>query len=291
MTGQRAVVLGTGRTAAPVAACFADAGFEVAIAGRDEGRAAEAVARAGRARVRLGQIDAATLAAADVVIETVVEDAAAKRALYGAIEPWLPAAALLLTNTSGLPITDLASGLARPERFAGFHFLHPADETGVVEIIPGLRTEPETIDRLRVVAQAMRKTPVVATRDVPGFIWNRLQYALLRECLHLIDEGVADAATIDTAISEGLAPRWLATGPLATVDLGGIATFRRIAADLFPHLCNDVEPPGAFDLAVERGGFYDWDAEAVSTIAALRHETLRYGREVGPRRRGSTPGS
>ena len=115
----------------------------------------------------------------------------------------------------------------------------------------------------------MGKTPIVARRDVPGFVWNRLQFALLRECLHLIDEGVADAATIDAAICEGLAPRWLATGPLATADLGGIRTFATIAEQLFPVLSAAREVTPAL---TARERFYEWTPASEAAVAALRAE-------------------
>jgi 3-hydroxybutyryl-CoA dehydrogenase len=123
---------------------------------------------------------------------------------------------------------------------------------------------------------------------VPGFVWNRLQFALLRECLHLIDEGVADAATIDAAICEGLAPRWLASGPLATADLGGIHTFATIAEQLFPVLsaAREVTPALA---ARER--FYEWTPASEAAVAALRAEALDAARPLFAERRARTPPS
>lgn len=284
----RVVVVGSGRTAPPIAACFAAAGDEVTLAGRDPSRVADAAARAG-APVTAGTLAPATFAGADVVIESIAEETAAKHALYRSIEPALADDTLLLTNTSSLPISGLASVLERPERFAGLHFLHPADLTGPVEIIAGERTASAVIDRLRDVAARIRKVPVVARRDVPGFVWNRLQYALLRECLYLLDEGVADIESIDAAISEGLAPRWLAIGPFATADLGGIDVFRTIANDLLPHLSDVKEVPAGLEAARRRGGFYAWDDDSRAAIADLRARTLALGREIGPQRRAITP--
>ena len=197
------------------------------------------------------------------------------------------AGTVIATNTSSLSITSLAAGLAAPERFAGLHFLHPAHETAVVEIIAGERTGEAAIATLRDLAGRMGKTPIVARRDVPGFVWNRLQFALLRECLHLIDEGVADAATIDAAICEGLAPRWLATA-VATADLGGIRTFATIAEQLFPVLsaARDVTPALA---ARER--FYDWTPASEAAVAALRAEALDAARPLLAERRARTPPS
>jgi 3-hydroxyacyl-CoA dehydrogenase len=105
----------------------------------------------------------------------------------------------------------------------------------------------------------MRKQPLILQRGVPGFVWNRIQFAVLRECLHPLDEGVADASAIDAAVSDGLAPRWLAAGPLATAELGGIDTSRRAAENLFPSL--DASATVTASLAGEPDrGFYRWTA-------------------------------
>ena len=119
-------------------------------------------------------------------------------------------------------------------------------------------------------------------------MWNRLQFALLRECLHLIDEGVADAPTIDAAICEGLAPRWLATGPLATTDLGGIRTFATIAEQLFPVLSATREVTHAL---AARERFYEWTPASEAAVAALRAEALDAARPLFAERRARTPPS
>jgi 3-hydroxybutyryl-CoA dehydrogenase len=136
----------------------------------------------------------------------------------------------------------------------------------------------------------MGKRPLVLRRDVPGFIWNRIQFAVLRECLHVLDEGVADPAAIDAAVSDGLAPRWLAAGPLATVDLGGIETFRRAAENLFPLLANDATVPTSLSgKAAADEAFYRWLPESTAAIEALRAEALDAGRRIADRRRAETP--
>jgi 3-hydroxybutyryl-CoA dehydrogenase len=163
-----------------------------------------------------GAFDGASLA-----IEAVVEDAEVKTWLLPCIENWLPEGTILATYTSSLSIELLARSLARPTRFARFHFLNPAHLTAVLEVVPGPETDQPTIDDLAKFGRRMGKRLLVLHRDVPGLVWNRLQFALLRECLYLLDQGIADVSTIDAAVSEGLAPRWLAGGPLATADLGG----------------------------------------------------------------------
>jgi len=228
MPRERVTVIGSGRMAPGIAAACLDAGAEVTVAARDTGKAEAATKLAGEyhraapdARIASAAIEPHAFEAADCVIETIAEDLDSKLELLGRIEPWLGPEAVLATNTSSFSITALAESLRRPHQFAGFHFLNPAHVTAVVEVIAGERTEPDALDELADLGRRMGKLPLIVRRDVPGFIWNRLQYAMLRECLHLLEEGVADIRSIDAAVSDGLAPRWLGAGPLATADLGG----------------------------------------------------------------------
>lgn len=291
---QTVVVVGTGRMAPGIAAACAASGSSVTITGRNPA-AAGAAAQAATALIGTSVVISAPFGSeafvrAEIAIETVVEDRAVKRELLGAIDDWLPVDAVLATNTSSLPIDELAEGLNRPERFAGLHFLNPPELTAVVEVVPGSATSPATIARLAELVRLMSKRPIVLQRDTAGFVWNRLQFALLRECLHLLDEGVADAAAIDGAVSDGLAPRWLAAGPLATVDLGGIDTFRRAAENLFPSLSNEGTVPESLSGRAAAGGsFYRWTDESTAAIEALRAEAIDAGRKIGERRTAEAP--
>lgn len=286
----RAVVVGTGSMGPEIAAAFAAAGFETRIAGRTAAGRADAARRAtdlaGGRPVVSAPIDAPGFAEADVVVESIVEDLAAKHELLARIEPWCDPRAVIATNTSSLTIADIAAGLASPERFAGLHFLKPAHLTGVVEIIPGGGTSPGTVEVLKDVAAQLGKAPLVARRDVPGFIWNRIQFAVLRECLHMLEAGVASAEDIDAAVADGLAPRWVAAGPLATADLGGLATFATICDLLFPHLANDVAAPAAITGPAAAGEpLQGWTAGNRSEVRELRADALAAGREIARRRR------
>ncbi len=281
----KVVVIGTGSMGPELAAAFAMAGYDTTIAGRTPAGRDQAAARATQladgAPVTPGPIDAPTFAGADLVVETIVEDVAVKHELFRRVEPWCHPAAIIATNTSSLTIGQIAASLAHPQRFAGLHFLKPGHLTGVVEIIPGPATADATTAVLREVATRMGKAPLVAQRDVPGFIWNRIQFAVLRECLHMLESGVASAADIDAAVSDGLAPRWTAAGPLATADLGGLATFARICDLLFPHLANDDHSPGAIRDPAERGEpLQPWTRADPKQIARLRAEALSSGRAI-----------
>jgi 3-hydroxybutyryl-CoA dehydrogenase len=284
------VIVGTGTVAAPVAAAFARTGAPTLIAGRRPPRARDAAQTAtslGAAAVRGAPLEHATFAGAALVVECVVEDLALKRAVLSQVEPWLDADCVVVTNTSSLPLDELADALRLPGRFAGLHFLHPAHLTGVVEIVAGSRTAPATVHRLLEWVEELDKQPIVVRRPTPGFVWNRLQMALLRECLALVDEGIAEPDDVDAAVRSGLAPRWLAAGPLATADLGGITLFREIARQLYPHLSAAREPSPSLDRAEASGGFYAWDVAARSTVEGARAEALSFA--SGLTRRNARP--
>jgi 3-hydroxybutyryl-CoA dehydrogenase len=284
-----AVVLGTGRMAPGIATALAQAGSRVTVAGRSLDRAIQAAELAGEG-VTARALEPGTFREARLVVETVTEDLEVKTQVYALIAPWLGRDTVLATNTSALSISALGRASPRPEAFAGLHFLYPADITAVVEIIAGEATADETVAALSDLAVAMGKAPIVARRDVPGFVWNRLQHALLREALWLVDKQVADIATVDAAVSDGLAPRWLAAGPFATADLGGMGTWSRVATEIFPHLASDPGLAAALDEHARSGTtFYQWGAGTQPDVADLRSRGIQMSREVTVERRRLTP--
>jgi 3-hydroxybutyryl-CoA dehydrogenase len=277
------VVVGTGTMAPGIAAACAAAGASVTVAGRDAARTARAAVTAG-VDVHAAAIEPEAFAGRDLVVETVVEDIAVKRELLSRIEAWVAVDTVIATNTSSLTISSLASALERPGRLAGLHFLNPAAVTAVVEVVPGPATTPATIEFLSDFSRRMGKTPLVLRRDYPGFIWNRLQMAMIRECIHLLDEGVADLAAVEAAVCDGLAPRWLAAGPLATTDLGGGRTFRIVAEELFHELSTTGH------VSERLGpGFYAWTEETAAAVRELRADALGLVAGVAQRRRDVTP--
>jgi len=249
----RAAVIGTGAMAPGIASEYARLG-PTALVGRDAGRAAAALAVARHALATLAaagllprdeadkaaaNLSATTLAEADfravsLVSESITEDLAAKRALFARLDAETPTDALLCSNTSSLRITAIADGLAHPERVVGTHYWNPPHLMPLVEVIPGERTDPACTARVIALLEGIGKEPVPVRREVPGFIWNRLQNILLRECLWLVAEGVATPEEIDRVMERGLGRRWSLTGPFTSVRLGGPHVYARVAEELFP---------------------------------------------------------
>jgi 3-hydroxybutyryl-CoA dehydrogenase len=176
---------------------------------------------------------------AAVVVESVAEDIELKGAVLLQAAAAAPDA-ILASNTSSLPISELADRSGAPERVIGTHYWNPPTLMALVEVIPSQATSAAvTMATLRVL-RALGKRPVVVG-DAPGFVWNRLQFALLREAASLVAAGVVDADTVDEIVKRGLARRWSVLGPFEVMALGGRETFVRVGDWLFPRLANDAD--------------------------------------------------
>ena len=248
-------VVGAGTMGAGIARVFAEAGASVRLCARRESSLEAARGRLGEtaAQVRLTTSADEALAGAELVVETIVEEAEPKRALLSRAEELTSPEAILTTNTSSLPLSALAEGLRRPERFAGLHWLNPPDLVELVEVVGGAQTAPETLETLAGWMERLGKAPVVVRRDVPGFVVNRLQYALLREAYALVDGGVCTFADVDRAVTHGLGARWAAIGPFETMDLAGLDVHAAVASNLWPELNNDREPSPTIERTLETG--------------------------------------
>lgn len=294
-------VAGAGTMGAGMAQVFAQAGYTVrwynrSAAGLQRGLArirdnqdllirhgALAAGEAAAALVRLHPTEAlADLAGVQMVSESIVEDLTAKQALFRALDRLCGVATVFTTNTSGLSISRIAAAVSQPERFAGLHCANPPHIIPVTEIIKGEETSDATCELLAALARRLGKRPVLVQREAPGFISNRLQFALLREALHLIETGVASAADVDAAIKHGIGLRWALFGPLEIADLGGLDVFDAIAGYLFQDLSNAAEVPpvlrsrvAAGQVGVKSGnGFYAYTPEQGRALTAWRDEAL-----------------
>jgi 3-hydroxybutyryl-CoA dehydrogenase len=225
----RVVVIGAGLMGSQIGEEYAAGGHDVTFVRRAAGDAPRAQ-------------PADDAPPADLVVESVPEDFALKVEVLGAAAAAHPDA-VLASNTSSLSITALGEAIGAPERTLGTHYWNPPRLMPLVEVIRGAASAERVafvIDTLR----ALGKRPVEIARDVPGFAWNRLQFALLREALWLVDEGVAEPAVVDEIVRDGLARRWRYCGPFETAALGGIETFERVAANLFGELSTAAAAPG-----------------------------------------------
>jgi 3-hydroxybutyryl-CoA dehydrogenase len=271
-------VVGAGTMGAGIARIFADAGASVRLTARRQSSLDAARARLGDAPVRLTTDLDEALAGADLVVESIVEEVEAKRAVLARAEELAAAEAIVTTNTSSLSLVELGRDLMHPERFAGLHFLNPPELVAVVEIVGAERTAPETLTTLEGWMEELGKAPVVVRRDVPGFVVNRLQYALLREAYALVDAGVCSFEDVDRAVTHGLGARWAAIGPFETMDLAGLGVHASVAANLWSELANTTKPSPSIAAARERGSIREGsDPEA---LKERRDRVLRALREA-----------
>ena len=225
---------------------------------------------------------AAAVADVELVIETVSEDISVKEQVFGELAAAAPDDAVLATNTSSIPITDVAAAVPdAADRVVGCHWWNPPYLLPTVEVVRGEATSDETVDRTAAFVEAVDREPIRVERDVPGFVWNRIQFAVLRECTHLVAEGVASLPDVERAVRDGYALRTAVIGPFETADLAGLDLFRSIAANLYPHLSDADEPGPLFDERLAAGrsgvadgaGFHEYD-ESEADVIRRRNERV-----------------
>jgi 3-hydroxybutyryl-CoA dehydrogenase len=279
-------VIGAGAMGAGIARVFADAGASVRLCARRESSLEAARPRLGENEPRVQPTTSAddALAGAELVVETIVEELGPKRELLVRAEELAAPEAILTTNTSSLPLAPLAAALGRPERFAGLHWLNPPELVELVEVVGAEATAEATTDALVDWMEQLGKAPVVVRRDVPGFIANRLQYALLREAYALVDAGVASFEDVDRAVVHGLGSRWAAIGPFETMDLAGLDVHAAVAANLWPELARGDAPSptiarvletGALGVKNGRGLRGEYGEAAADALKERRNRVLR----------------
>ncbi len=226
---------------------------------------------------------------ATFVLETITEDLSAKQALFQQIDALVPPDVLLASNTSGLPITRLAERAVHKSRIAGSHFVQPGHIVPVVEVIRSEHTSEEAMDRIVAIWEKLGWLALRVNRDVPGFLINRLQHAVIREAVHLLATGVARAEDIDLAFRLGLAPRFTTAGPLEQRDINGLSMHVRVAGHLWETLGGWEEPLAYLQDMVAGGktglesgqGYYDWSGRNPMDVRKEKDEhLLRRTRQV-----------
>lgn len=201
------------------------------------------------------------------IIEAVPENLQLKHDLFTQLENLCPKDVVFASNTSGLAPSAIATALKHPERFIVLHFWNPAHLVPLVEVVPAAGTNDTTEQRAVAVLTLMHKKPVIVKKEVMGFIGNRLQAALLREALYLLEQGVASKEDIDAAVTYSIGRRLPVTGPLASADMGGLDIFAAISDYLFKDLSAATEAPPILKHLVAQNklgqktkqGFYNWD--------------------------------
>jgi len=284
-------VLGLGTMGHSIAQTFATAGCRVrcydqdgeargTLAGRIRAnlqRMVEAgVGDAGGVEQTLGRIEvfeteSAAVDGAGFVTEAIAEDLALKQEVFAGLESRVDPRAILASNSSSFPITDIAAGMRRPERAILTHWFNPPHIVPVVEVVPGKATIEATTRTTLELLERIGKLPVRLNREIPGFLVNRVQMAMYREIWDLLDRGIADADQIDRAIRGSMGLRLAAIGPLEINDFAGLDVVARVYQNLMPEMRSDARLPSRIEALLEEGrfgvkvgkGIYDYPPEAV----------------------------
>ncbi|HEY8891947.1 MAG TPA: 3-hydroxyacyl-CoA dehydrogenase family protein [Clostridium sp.] len=221
---------------------------------------------------------------ADFIIESLAEDLELKQSIFKQLDEISEKNIILASNTSGLSPTDIAKNVKSPERVVIAHFWNPPYLIPLVEVVPGKKTSKDTIDITMEWIEFIGKKAVKMEKECLGFIGNRLQLALLREAMYIVEQGWAKPEEVDKAIEYGHGRRLPVTGPLCSADLGGLDIFNNISTYLFKDLCNDAKPSKLLQSKVEDGnlgcksgkGFYNWAPEELEIKQKERVEVLSY---------------
>ena len=214
------------------------------------------------------------VADADLVIEAVPEKLDLKRSVFGDIEAAAPGGCILASNTSVLPITDIMAELASRERALGTHWWNPPHIVPLVEVVRAEWTSQAAVDATMEVLTRIGKRPVRVEKDVPGFIGNRLQHALWREAISLVENGICDAETVDTVVKESFGRRLAVLGPLENADLVGTDLTRDIHGAVLADLDTRPGPSPYLESLVQSGrlgmaagkGFRDWTPDSARSV-------------------------
>ena len=306
---ERVAVVGAGLMGAGIAQVFAASGHPVALYDPSEDALATAPRRVRSICELLGQdlsvaelvTPTSDLAAAagdaDLVVEAAPEDRALKRELFAALSQLARPQAILASNTSSIPIRDLAAGAADRSRVVGTHFWNPPYLVPLVEVVQSEETAASVVAAVVGLLEEVGMEPVHVRADIPGFVGNRLQHALKREAIALVASGVCDAETVDTVAKLGLGRRLRVLGPLEQSDLIGLDLTLAIHEVLMPSLDRTPAPHPFLVEKVRRGelgmksgrGFREWSPEAADAVQTRLLEELLADRRRTARGTAGSP--
>ncbi|MCD6727511.1 MAG: 3-hydroxyacyl-CoA dehydrogenase NAD-binding domain-containing protein [Solirubrobacteraceae bacterium] len=300
---KRAAILGTGTMGPGMGAVLARAGLQVALYDVN----AEALEKAkGTAQIAAGVLDrlevpvreggelrfegdlAAAVKDADIVVEAIPERLELKQQVLGQLEPLVREDTIIASNTSGIPITKIAEKLRRPERVIGWHWSNPPQLIPMNEVIVGEKTAPEVTAATEQLTRHIGYEPVTLKKEVPGFVENRVLYAIMRECLALLDEGVVDAEGLDLCVKWGIGYKLAVVPPIQLLDMAGLDIYTSVASFLNQDLSNeegisktatDLRDAGRLGIK-SGGGFFDYTPERVQELVAERGAKLVGVRKV-----------
>ena len=303
------VIIGTGTMAAGIAAGFISQSVPIAILGRNTEKSAACVKKAIALSKKIG-ISGANADKNDVeleanqnhgaisswydwdqsqwIIETVSEDMPLKRKIFEDLDTKVPPHIPIGSNSSGFPISRIADGLKTANRMLGAHYFMPAEVVPLVEIVLGEKTDIRYAEQVCSLYRHIQKKPVLVKKDIPGFLANRIQHALMREALSLVEAGIATPEDIDDAVRYSFGFRYAAVGPMTQKEISGWDGMANAAKEIYPSLSNITTLPSKLELLMNSGktgmkageGFRKWTQTEIQTITESYSRRLKAAFEV-----------
>jgi 3-hydroxyacyl-CoA dehydrogenase len=215
---------------------------------------------------------------AEFVMEAIPERLELKQSVFAEYEKHVGPDVILASNTSGIPATKIAANLAHPERVVVMHWSNPPHLIPMIEIVPGEKTNQATVDGTLAVVNEVGYYPCVLKKEVPGFVENRVLYAIMRECLALVDEGVVDLEELDLNVKWGIGYKLAVIPPMHLLDMAGMDIYNAVAGYLNPDLSNasavsstitDLVAKGRLGMKT-KGGLFDYTDEELGQLRAAR---------------------
>lgn len=305
MTGdhiKKVAIVGAGTMGPGMAATFARSGFEVRLTDVKEevldkakgmvevvykaliggGFISEADADRGRANISYTLSLDEAVTDADFVLEAIPEKLEIKHSFFSDVEKKVRPDTILASNTSGILITNIAEAVERPQRLIGMHWSNPPHMIPVIEVIRGKKTDDATVEATRRVIERIEMIPVLVKKDVPGFVENRILYAIMREALNLLDEGVASAEDIDVITKWGIGYKLAVIGPLELLDVAGLDIYHSVASYLNADLSDRKDVSTTITEKVEKGelgiktggGLFSYTPDEISALMQKRVKLL-----------------
>jgi 3-hydroxyacyl-CoA dehydrogenase len=225
---------------------------------------------------------AAALDGVDMVVEAVPEKLELKQQVFADFEEHVAPDTILASNTSGIPITKIAEHLQHPERVIGTHWSNPPHLIPMIEIIPGKRTSADVTTATQELVRQIGYYPCTLKKEVPGFVENRVLYAIMRECLALVDEGVVDAEELDLNVKWGIGYKLAVVPPMALLDMAGLDIYNAVASYLNQDLSDEKGVSSTITDRVDQGklgiktggGLFDYDADRAAQLQKERAAAL-----------------